>query len=449
MKRVAFYTLGCKVNQYETQAVAGTFERAGYVVVPEDEAADVYVVNTCTVTAMADRKSRQYIRRMKAKNPDAVVAVMGCYPQTDPDAVAKSCGADVIIGTTDKTSVVGLVEDFMKNGRSSVRADGRRPAECEYEELGELSASESLTRALIKIEDGCDRFCSYCVIPYARGPVRSRSLESIVKEAKSLISAGYREIVLTGINTALYGTEKGFTGGAEGSAAGIETVVRALDALPGDFRIRLGSLEPTAVDAAAVKSLLKYEKLCRHAHLSVQSGSDRIISAMNRAYTSADYMRIVDVLRDFDPLYGITTDIITGFPGEDESDFEKSLELVRRAGFLHVHAFPYSKRLYTKAADMDRQLHPSVKKERCRRLIEAAELESVRFRERMKGSVQRVLAEEKEGELWRGYASNYCAVRFRAEGDITNSFVSVAVDEVLGDGVRGHIAQEEGLSVRA
>ena len=247
--KIAFYTLGCKVNQYETQALAEGFKRAGHTLVGEDDFADVYVVNTCTVTRMADRKSRQYVRRMKKINPDAVVAIMGCYPQTNPKEVIGIEEADIILGTVDKMRAISLAEEFAKEKllgtakrRILVSSEKTRPDETCYRELGEVSGIESRTRALIKIQDGCNRFCSYCVIPYARGPVRSRPLESIVEEAKRLIKEGYKELVLTGINTALYGSEEGFPDD-------IESLVAALDSLEGDFRIRLGSLEPTVVDS--------------------------------------------------------------------------------------------------------------------------------------------------------------------------------------------------------
>ncbi|MCQ2552180.1 MAG: MiaB/RimO family radical SAM methylthiotransferase [Clostridia bacterium] len=505
--KVAFYTLGCKVNQYETQALSEQFKKEGFEVVPEEDLADVYIVNTCTVTRMADRKSRQYIRRMKNKNKDAIVVMMGCYPQTNPDEALEIDEADIIMGTTDKMMAVELVKKLIASklskgsdpidniGRKHVKklSMGSDPNDnsndnsndnLKYQELGEVNGIESRTRALIKIEDGCNRFCSYCVIPYARGPVRSRNLDLIVAEAKRLIDAGYKEIVLTGINTALYGTENGFStaseasrlpaggadaggvasglpaGGADASGIyGIELVVKALNEIPGDFRIRLGSLEPTVVDASYIFKLLKYDKLCHHVHMSVQSGSSKIISAMNRHYTREDYLAMVKTLRDFDPLYGITTDIITGFPGEKEEDFNESISLVRETEFLKVHCFPYSKRLYTKAALMENQISPPVKKERNRRLINAAEEAANNFKFKMVGSVQRVLAEElapkpeecggcdelsglllKKGELlWRGHASNFMDVYFAAkEGeDLSNTFVNVKIAAPYADGVFG------------
>ena len=446
-KKVAFYTLGCKVNQYETQAIAEEFKKIGYEVVSEEDTADVYVVNSCTVTAMADRKSRQYIRRVRRQAPKAIVVLAGCYPQTDPDSTQGLDGVDIMVGTRGKMEIPDMVEECL-----AAREQGEDPETLRYfvegdwsdanryEEEGEVTGLESKTRALIKIQTGCNRFCSYCVIPYARGPIRSRSGMSVVNEAKRLIAQGYKEIVLAGINTALYGAEKGFQDDLETGLQGIEIVVKAINELPGDFRIRLNSVEPTVVNAEYLKRLFVYEKLCHHAHLSVQSGSSRIIAAMNRNYTREDYLRIIDTLRAFDPHYGITTDIITGFPGETEADFEDSLSLVDYADFLHVHGFPYSRRPYTVAAKMDGQVAPSVKKERNRRLIEFADIVSLRFRLGLAGTPQRVLAEEKTEEgLWRGHTSNFTVIYFPEKDgvDISNTFIDVIAGKPYQDGVLG------------
>ena len=425
--KVAFYTLGCKVNQYETQAVAEAFKRAGYAIAGEEETADVYVVNTCTVTRLADRKSRQYIRRMKKANPEAVVVIMGCYPQTNPDEVAEIEEADIILGTTEKTKAPEYVARFLSDRERQQHVLEPKVLEQCYNEEGGVTCLESKTRALIKIQEGCNRFCSYCVIPYARGAVRSRGLHEIVSEAENLVKTGYKEIVLTGINTALYGLEnEAFLD--KSKAYGIETVVAAISEIPGDFRIRLGSMEPTVVDAEYVSRLFKYDKLCHHIHLALQSGSTKIIKAMNRNYTAESYMEIVQALREFDPHYGITTDIITGFPGETEEDFEESLEMVRKVGYLKVHGFPYSQRLFTPAAGMADQIAPPVKKERNKKLIAVADEVSAEFRKSLIGIPQRVLAEEKGPDgLWRGHADNFTELYFLDDSgyDISNTFVTV------------------------
>ena len=428
-RKVAFYTLGCKVNQYETQQMMQEFKMAGYEIAGEDDLADVYVVNSCSVTRLADRKSRQYIRRARRMNPDSVIVCMGCYPQTNPEEVSAIEEVDIVMGTVDKLSVVARVEAYeASNAPSLMRsAASREPSLQAFAPTD----PESKTRALIQIQNGCNRFCAYCVIPYARGEVVSKPVDCIVAEAKQLLAMGYKEIVLTGINTALY----------EG---GVGQVIAALNELPGDFRIRLGSLEPTVVDAEYVAGLLKYEKLCHHVHMSVQSGSDKIIAAMNRHYTRSDYVNIVNTLRSVDSNYGITTDIITGFPGETEEDFEDSLRLVKEVCFLKVHGFPYSRRLFTPAAQMENQIAPPVKKERNKRLLKLAEEVSLQFRSQLTGTIQKVLAEEVvelNGEkYWKGHADNFCAVYFKSADNCANEYVKINVLKPFEDGVIGTIA---------
>ena len=284
--KIAFHTLGCKVNQYESEAIAAAFEQQGYTVVDEREFADVYVINTCTVTAVADKKSRQYIRRMKKVNPDSVVVVTGCYAQISPEEVSAVDGVDIVAGTNEKSHLTDYVAEFQENGMRQLHVKGYEELDV-YDETGLVVNTENRTRAYIKIQEGCNRFCSYCVIPYARGKVRSRGLSEIVAEAEKLITGGYREIVLTGINTALYEMEQirpDEAGRLPEEPYGVEKVIAALSDIPGDFRIRLSSLEPAVVDADYVKRLLKYDKLCHHLHLSAQSGSSKVLAAMNRPY---------------------------------------------------------------------------------------------------------------------------------------------------------------------
>ena len=306
--KIAFHTLGCKVNQYETEGLKENFKKAGHEVVTDTEFADAYVINTCTVTNLADRKSRQFIRRARAINPDAAIAVTGCYVQVAPEEVAAIEGVDIIAGTNEKSAMVSLVEEYIKDG-SKIRQVKSYEELDTYEETGTITSMESRTRAYIKIQEGCDRFCSYCIIPFARGSVRSRRPSEILKEAESLVRAGFKELILTGINAALYGTEQGFVCDIDDTDIenmhGIEIIIHLLDKMPGDFRIRLSSLEPTAVNSEYVKRLLEYDRLCHHLHLSIQSGSSSIISAMNRNYTREDYLDIVKVLRDKDLHYGI------------------------------------------------------------------------------------------------------------------------------------------------
>lgn len=442
--KAAFHTLGCKVNQYETEALTEQFKKLGYEIVDETEYADVYVVNTCTVTHVSDRKSRQYIRRMKNLNPKAVVAVTGCYVQASHEEVEKLPEVDIIAGTNEKANLPEYIEEFLKTGKKQSHV---LPYEelTSYVETGAITSMESKTRAYIKIQEGCNRFCSYCIIPYARGFVRSRKPSDILNEAKTLIDAGFREIVLTGINTALYGTEKGFESDMDDEKSsemtGIEKIIYLLDKLDGDFRIRLSSLEPTVVDNEYVKRLLKYDKLCHHLHLSVQSGSDSVIERMNRHYSRNDYLEIVDVLREFDPEYGITTDIIAGFPGETEEEFEDSLKIIDEAEFLKVHAFPYSRRRGTKAYDMPDQIDERIKKTRTKKLMEQGEIISNGFLHRNIGKKRRVLFEEFDNRTGciTGYTDNYIKVYVKNYREIPAEFCDVLLKDVYEDGMIGEI----------
>jgi threonylcarbamoyladenosine tRNA methylthiotransferase MtaB len=428
--KVAFHTLGCKVNQYETEAMKEQFRRGGYEVVGEDDFADVYVVNTCTVTNLADRKSRQFIRRAQKINPEAVVAVTGCYAQMKPDEVSEIDGVQIITGTDEKHDVFNFVQDYLKKNTGTICI---KPYDelTEYEDLGVIEDMGARTRAFIKIQEGCNRFCSYCIIPYARGNVRSRSESEIVSEVRGLVNKGYREIVLTGINTALYGADKG--------ELGIEPLIARINAIEGEFRIRLSSLEPTVIDAEYVRSLLRYDKLCHHLHLSVQSGSDRVLKLMNRRYTREDYLDIVRVVREFDPLYGVSTDMIVGFPGETAEDHKDSLKLVDEAQFCRVHAFKYSLRTGTKAAEMGCQIPGEVKNERSEELIAAAEASAARFFKASENDIRRVLFETVEDEMMAGYTDNYIKTYVPAEKIPFNELYYVKLLNKYKDGMLGEL----------
>lgn len=451
--KVAFYTLGCKVNQYETQGLREAFLRAGYTVADEREPADVYVVNTCTVTGMSDRKSRQYIRRTKRLNPQSVTVVTGCYAQTGARQVAAIPGVDIVAGTNEKANILRYVEEYLAARRTvsetASKAQDEAAPVChirpyeeldQYEEMGIITSMESRTRAFIKIQEGCNRFCSYCVIPYARGTLRSRNKAEIVAEARSLLTKGFKELVLTGINTALYGMEPDFLT-EEGEPRGVESIVKAISALPGEFRIRLSSLEPTVVNAEYVLRLLQYEKLCHHLHLSLQSGSDPVLCAMNRHYTAAEYEKIVAELRKIDPGYGISTDLIAGFPGETEDDHRQTLAVISRSMFCKVHAFPYSKRKGTKAAALPEQISPEIKARRSAELAAAGELAADAFFRSCAGQIRTVLFEEKDEKtgLWRGHADNFVQVYCHSENDLENQFVQVQLCEPLAEGIRGEL----------
>ena len=453
--RVAFHTLGCKVNQYETEAMKEQFKAAGASIVGEDEAADVYIINTCTVTNLADRKSRQYIRRRKKKCPDAGVAVTGCYAQVKPDEVAALEEVDIVAGTGEKNNILFYVQQFLEERQQQKHIKAYDELTC-YDDKGIITSMESRTRAYIKIQEGCDRFCAYCLIPFARGHVRSRDPQEVTDEAAALVNQGFKEIILTGINTALYGTEEGFCyplrdDEEAAGMSGIEIIIKRINELEGDFRIRLSSLEPTVINAEYVKRLMKYERLCPHLHLSVQSGSNHVLELMNRRYDRSEYLEIVKVLREYDPLYGITTDIICGFPGETEEDFEDSLEIVEKVKFCKVHAFKYSRREGTAAALMEGQIPGEIKNQRSDRLIEAGERVSAGFMESCRGAVRPVLFEElcEESEdddgaegrnsLITGYTDNYIKVYARGDSDDLNSIKKVKLLERYKDGMKGEI----------
>jgi len=440
--KAAFYTLGCKVNQYETETIREQFRQGGYEIVSEDEPADVYVVNTCTVTNLADRKSRQCIRKAHRMNPDAVIAVTGCYAEMDKEKVASIEGVSVVTGTDSKSEVFDEVEKYIA-GRNGSESAGSAEVKVKpydelnrYEELGVITGMEGRTRAFIKIQEGCDRFCSYCIIPFARGKVRSRDTGEIVSEVKGLIEHGYKEIVLTGINTALYGTDLGY--------GGIAPLIEALDELPGDFRIRLSSLEPTVIDADYAAGLLKYGKLCHHLHLSAQSGSDKIISAMNRHYTRDDYLRIVQRLRNADPYYGVSADIIVGFPGETHDDLMDSVDLVKESELVKTHVFKYSPRKGTKAAVMPDQVDEKVKNLSSKVMISAGEAAQTRFLSKCKGIKRRVLFEQKERDMATGYTDNYIKVYVPLSdaGDLLGEFSYVEIGDLYRDGVKAEIIRE-------
>ncbi len=443
----AFHTLGCKVNQYETQSMMEHFSDAGFSVVSEGLPSDVCVINTCSVTNIADRKSRQIIRRARKMNPDAVIAVTGCYVQTAPEDVIRMEDVDIVAGNNEKSRLVEYVAAYLEKKEQN-RKKGNDPfrkveshilpfAELtEYEDLGCITAMESRSRAFIKVQDGCDRFCSYCIIPYARGSVRSRPEDSVLEEVRLLLEAGYRELVLTGINTALYGAD---TGGR----TDIVRLIEKIESLGGDFRIRLSSLEPNVIDTRVAERLLDREKVCHHMHLAIQSGCDTVLRRMNRRYTVDDYRQIVDILKSADPEYGITTDIITGFPGETEAEFQTTLETVRKIGFSKVHVFRYSLRGGTVAAARRDQIDGAEKSRRAAILAEEAERAQAAFFRRNLGQVRKVLFEraDEQNQLMEGYTDNYIKVVVPADGigSVPDDFVNVRLTGIAPEGMRGEI----------
>jgi len=418
--KAAFCTLGCKVNQYDTQAMRELFEAAGYESVDFDDVADVYVVNTCTVTAVGDKKSRQMVSRAHAKNPNAKIVVAGCYSQRAPGEAAALPGVSLVLGTKDRANVVSLVEGLPESGALNAVCDLR--GESEFESL--TTTTEGRTRAHLKIQEGCDRFCTYCIIPYARGPLRSRTLDDIREKLALLEAHGYAEVVLTGIHLMSYGKD------LDGEVSLIDAIAQA-KGLSGIKRIRLGSLEPQLLSDEFVAALKDDERICRQFHLSMQSGCDAVLKRMNRRYGTAEYADCVDRLRAAMPGCAITTDVIAGFPGETEEEFAQTLSFVRRMAFSRIHVFPYSRREGTAAFGMPNQVPKAVKAARAGELIKlGAQLER-EYLSGFAGTVQRVLPEDRgEDGLMQGYTDTYVQVGIRgAKESMAGSIVEARIIE--------------------
>ena len=384
MNRVAFYTLGCKVNQYETEAMAEAFENAGYELVEFEEAADVYVINTCTVTGLSSRKSRQAIRRAKQLNRSAIVAAVGCYPQTAREEVENIPEVDIVAGTADRLRLPEYVEKF-RNGEGRISEVGNIMKRHAFEDL-KIERYKGRTRAFLKIQEGCSQFCSYCIIPYARGPIRSRPAEDVLNEVRKLSEAGFKEVVLTGIHIASYGRDQG--------QIGLLELVKLIHGMEGIERIRLGSIEPTMITGEFVTQAAGLEKLCPHYHISLQSGCDETLARMNRKYRTADYKRAVDLLREQIPDVSITTDVMVGFPGETPEEFEKTFEFLEMIGFAKMHVFKYSPRKGTPAATYENQVDGTVKEYRSARVMELSDRCALEFNCRFIGREMPVLYEQ-------------------------------------------------------
>ena len=422
--KFAFYTLGCKTNQYETQAMEHLLLEKGHEIGSFEEACDGYVINTCSVTAVADKKNRAVIRRCRRDNPQAVIAVCGCYSQHDPEAV-RALGIDVIGGSGQRQAFVEMLLDAAGEKRHEEQLDnalGRREFEC-------LPAGglEERTRAMLKVQDGCVNFCTYCIIPYTRGPIRSAPLEVAVAQAKELAVRGYREIVLTGIEIAGWGQDQP---GKPELALLVEEICKAVP----DLRIRLGSLEPRVVTEDFCRRLSVFPNLCPQFHLSMQSGSDTVLSRMKRKYDTTRYYQSVELLRKFFPECAVTTDMIVAFPGETEEEFAESLAFIRKCAFADMHIFPYSRRPGTPADKMPGQHNNATKETRSRAAIAMAEEMSRAYREGFVGRTLEVLFEEREGEFYTGHAPNYIKVYARGE-NLHNEIRTVTVLELYRDGV--------------
>ena len=428
--KFAFYTLGCKTNQYETQAMEHLLLEKGHEIGSFEEACDGYVINTCSVTAVADKKNRAVIRRCRRDNPQAVIAVCGCYSQHDPEAV-RALGIDVIGGSGQRQAFVEMLLDAAGEKRHEEQLDnalGRREFEC-------LPAGglEERTRAMLKVQDGCVNFCTYCIIPYTRGPIRSAPLEVAVAQAKELALRGYREIVLTGIEIAGWGQDQP---GKPELALLVEEICKAVP----DLRIRLGSLEPRVVTEDFCRRLSVFPNLCPQFHLSMQSGSDTVLSRMKRKYDTARYYQSVELLRKFFPECAVTTDMIVAFPGETEEEFAESLAFIRKCAFADMHIFPYSRRPGTPADKMPGQHNNATKEARSRGAIALAEEMSRAYRESFIGRTLEVLFEEREGDFYTGHAPNYIKVYARGE-NLHNEIRTVTVLEVYRDGVIGQLTE--------
>ena len=428
--KVAIYTLGCKVNQYETQAMEQTLRAKGHQVVEFSDEADAYVVNTCSVTAVSDQKSRQVIHRVQKQHPAAVVAVCGCYPQTHPEDVRK-LGADLIAGTGDREGFISLLEEAAAGKKNLEALD--KSFERRVFEVLPAGGMEGRTRAMLKIEDGCVNFCTYCIIPYARGPVRSLPLERAAAEARRLAEEGYRELVLTGIEISSWGHDLK-------NGQGLIDLVEAVCAAAPECRVRLGSLEPRTVTEDFCRRAAALPNLCPHFHLSMQSGCDATLKRMNRKYDSARYYESVTLLREHFDRPGITTDLIVGFPGETEEEFDQTLDFVRRCAFSAMHIFPYSRRSGTPAASMPGQVPKAEKEARARRAAAVAEELQAAWLERWVGETLTVLFEEEKEGLWRGHAPNYTEVFAPGEG-LHNVIKEVKITGIHRDGLNGSITK--------
>ena len=426
--KIAFYTLGCKVNQYETQALEQLVTQRGHSLVPFEEAADAYVINTCTVTAVSDKKSRQVIRRARKAAPDAVIAVCGCYPQTHPDDVEK-LGVDLIAGTGDRTGFVDLLEREWSDRQPITALDDAFQRRT-FEPLP-AGGLEGRTRAMLKMEDGCVNFCSYCIIPYARGRVRSLPLADCVRQARELEAAGYREIVLTGIEISSWGQD------LEGKPELIEAIEAICQGLSPDTRVRLGSLEPRTITPDFCRRAAALPNLCPHFHLSMQSGCDTVLARMNRKYDSNRYYESVKFLHEVYDRPAITTDLIVGFPGETEEEFQQTLDFIQKCAFSAMHIFPYSKRPGTPAAKLPGQVLNAVKEERAHRAAQIARTMQDAYLDRWVGETVPVLFEEEREGLWRGHTTRYCEVTVQSAQPLHNQLRQVRLTGRDGGALQG------------
>lgn len=428
MKKAALHNLGCKVNAYETEAMQHLLEEAGYEIVPFTQKADVYVINTCSVTNMADRKSRQMLHKAKKNNPDSIVVAAGCYVQTSEKEVLNDLSVDIVIGNDRKHDLVRLLEEYSLDSVNDT-VDDINDGKHDFEELF-IDQTKEHTRAFIKVQDGCNQFCSYCIIPYARGRVRSRRFENVIAEVERLAANGFKEVVLTGIHLSSYGVD--FE-----EATGLLELIQAVNAVKGIERIRLGSLEPKIVTEHFASELSKLDKICPHFHLSLQSGCDATLKRMNRKYTTKEYERGCELLRKYFVHPAITTDVIVGFPGETEEEFEQTKAYLEHIYFYEMHIFKYSKRKGTRAAVMPDQIDEQIKAARSEKLIALGHDMSKEFRKFYIGKNEEVLFEEKavigDKEYFVGYTKEYVKVAKETDENLENQIVSGRISGMLTD----------------
>ena len=425
MRRAALHNLGCKVNAYETEAMQQILEKAGYEIVPFQEQAEVYVINTCSVTNMADRKSRQMIHRARKQNPDAVIVAAGCYVQTAGERQEEDETIDIVIGNNKKHELAERLEEFFEKHE---KARAMIDINCQKEGYEELSLSRTAehTRAFIKVQDGCNQFCTYCIIPYARGRVRSRSRDSVLDEVKTLSANGYKEVVLTGIHLSSYGID---------CDDNLLSLILAIHEVEGIERIRLGSLEPRIITEEFAQTIAKLPKMCPHFHLSLQSGCNATLKRMNRRYTAEEYYEKCQLLRKYFDNPALTTDVIVGFPGETEEEFAESKAFVDKVDFYETHIFKYSRREGTKAAAMKDQVPDQIKAARSAELLELNRKKQAVYEERLLGTTQEVLIEEKivrDGEeLQIGHTKEYVKIGVKNPNNLINQLVNVEIENQL------------------
>ena len=429
-KTVSFYTLGCKVNQYETNAMEQQFIKNNYEIVENTQKADIYVINTCTVTNMAERKSRQMLRRVKEINPSAVLVVCGCYAQVAKNELEKIPEIDIILGINEKNEIVQIVEKHIEEMAEQDKRSQKAEIEDvskqkEFLDFGDVTYTEK-NRAVVKVQDGCNMFCSYCIIPYARGRIRSRKIESVVSEIEKIAKEGIKEVVITGIHVASYG--KDFDNENTSKKIRLIDLLEAINKIDGIDRIRLSSLEPTIVDEEFATRLSKLDKICDHFHLSLQSGCDETLKRMNRKYTTQIYREAVATLRKYYPEASFTTDVIVGFPGETDEEFAKTYEFLKEIDFYRLHVFKYSPRRGTVAEKMPNQIDGNKKEERSNKLIELSNNAENKHNRNYIGKTVKVLFEEFEDGFFKGHTTNYMMVKVAGVEEQSDKFVNQILD---------------------